>query len=203
GEDGMVAGGHALHGEACLGGPPAGGPVEVGGVDESPGEGGVVAAKVAGASVVDDLRGGAHRGADDGCSPGQGFDHDHTEGLRPGDRVEEADGVGQKAILVVSGDLADVFDVAAEQGTDDLLVVGALGGFAHLGGDEQGHARLASQADGPVDALVRVHPAQEGGVPPPAGTGPHTAHVDAVVDDRVDRDVEGAGGLVVGDGDDG
>src|SRR5581483_2235549 len=153
-------------------------------------------------TVVDDLRGGPGRGGDHGGSPGQRFDHDHAEGFGPGDGVEEADGVGQQAVLVVTAELAEVFDVAAEPGADGGVEVGLFGGLAHLGGDPQRHPGPPCDPDGPVDAFVGRHPAQESGVPTRPGTALHAGEVDAVVDDGVDGDLPGGRGLVVGDGDD-
>jgi hypothetical protein len=67
--------------------------------------------------------------------------------------------------LLGGPDLADVLDVAAEQGPHHLVEPPPLVALPHLGGDLQRHPGAAGDAARGVDALVRVHAPEEGGEP--------------------------------------
>src|SRR5581483_10566253 len=105
--------------------------------------------------------------------------------------------------LGVAAGLADVLDAAAKQRPHLIVEVGALGRLAHLGGDAQRHAGGARDAGGVGDALVGRHAAEEQGVAAVAAAEGEGFDVDAVVDDGGDAGVDGGGGVVGGDGDDG
>ena len=88
--------------------------------------------------------------------------------------------------------------IGAEQRPDLLVEVGALGGLADLRRDDQ---RPGPPGDphGAMHALVGGHPADEQQVTAGPGAGLVDVQVDAVVDDRGDRDGPEAAGMGVRD----
>src|SRR5581483_114934 len=177
--EGDVVGHHPALGEARLERPPAGAPIERGGQPQGLGQPVLVGPDEAGDPLVDDLRrrpagGGHHR-----RPAGQRFDHHHPERLGPGDRVEEAGGPAEQVDGVGGVDLADEVHAPSEPRPDPGLEVVVFVGLAELGRHDQWHAGPAGDANGPVDALLGDHPAEEEGVAAVAGPDGKLAGVDA------------------------
>ena len=66
-------------------------------------------------AVLDDLGRRAVAEGNDRSAASERLDHHHPERLRPADRVEQRDRVGEETVSGVYPDFADVLDVAAEE----------------------------------------------------------------------------------------
>ena len=123
----------------------------------------------AGDAVLHDLWSGSGAVAHNRCATCHRLDHHQTEGLRPGNRVEQHRRAAKLAEALLGADLAQEFDVVTEPRLDGLPEEVLLHWIAHLRGDAQSETATTGDLDRIMDSLFRGASPEEEGVAAIAG----------------------------------
>ena len=137
--------------------------VETGDAVDLEGHRGRVVAEEPVHALADDLRQRTDAASDDGRPAGERLDGDEAERLRPGARHQGRVALGEQAVAVGLGQLAEVLDARTgrrERRLEHLVVVGAfLGRRSGLGGDPQRASgrrwRSRSPRPAPLTGVIR------------------------------------------------